>query len=1176
MGAARFTPSSSPSVPDQGAGRHEREALKQLMKSSRALGPLTRRRIFPQFPGVPDGLRLGWAQLPSTRGQQFSLGLFADRRHFSQVAVADGHGRVFMGGDPAMDVHDMDAQCLFSRDQDVWVPARRMFGPRARADRRLRVVSGDIACRDADGQMMWLASWLKSGRRYTLEQTRAQLADEFRIDLEYRDALAVAFFAVYLIPKLAGLLMGFGSGNIFRRLNREAPIGAIRRSVRDTTRARASHLRSSGLEAHFADLMREAGALERMPGLEPIHGAEPLHLYSSPYSGSYFFAWHTGLEFIPALKALKIEGNLNRFAAVSAWLERNARHGAYPTEDTVKLQEAAQIDFALLTNPALAALDLEKGTQNGPDGRWHGVDPVHDDATAVSRQLVDTARHVARDMRERHGDPAAQVRADGRMAATAEPSEWIYRQTLASLLRRLRLPYRYDVEFRSDLHAGNVALAFTTAGVSMMPSSRYDERRRGWVGLSERERASMSADYNLRVGLMMAALAFGADDHVREVSLHIDSIGLEEAVAEQSGAVAKLMSQALETFERIRTGNVTSFGSKAGPKDGDVHGDPSHVVGGRSDDDADDDADDGRNHGDAAGGSAQASASQGSISQEDVNAAFRQLMNGVNLTGGETRQGGGAHAGDGTAAGTDDTDTEDEDNDEADEARDVSEADDADDVDGDADDLDDADDGDADDRGDDDDDDAHEGDGRDGDGEHVVVADSKDVADLMATLRRNPTVRNMVTVTFTREVFLAELARQGMRDPKRFYGMFDASMHVDDAGGLRPVDAEFNLRDNRFSPAGAQEEPELSDAVLPTPVARILGARDAAGLSIQRADVLQQAVGDFHRLAQDDSSPSVDRARRAMDDVNRIGDPELSAFAPQVTSALIDGRDTPDGRFTLSKELDQTRLKVRDMLFSGQVSQGVALASSTVDRMDAMFAGTKGVPRYFNSYAERVVYNRLFSTPGETTVLIPDNLFYAHMELADLLTQLKDPDRALKHLNRMVAYAPTYPLSHLKLAVQLADREDWDSARAATLNALWVALDRDDASFAYYRFAYAAWMRDEFDVAVAAYVMSNHISSGRIPSLSDELDELVHRADSQCIPIPRSVSDAQKVLQAYGLPVWPHTQVASIVRKAARVCVDQGMFVPARTLSVAAARMNDEDYDGIDAVQAQFIRSLNA
>ena len=82
----------------------------------------------------------------------------------------------------------------------------------------------------------------------------------------------------------------------------------------------------------------------------------------------------------------------------------------------------------------------------------------------------------------------------------------------------------------------------------MMPSTKYDVSRHAWVDMTDAERARMSADYNLRVGLMMAALSFGADPGIQRVSMHIDSIGLEEAVAEQDSAISELMSEALAVF----------------------------------------------------------------------------------------------------------------------------------------------------------------------------------------------------------------------------------------------------------------------------------------------------------------------------------------------------------------------------------------------------------------------------------------------------------------------------------------------------------------------------------------------------------------------------------------------------------------------------------------------------
>lgn len=1079
----------------EAAVRSPEDMLGELTRQSIILTPLIKRRLFEGFGGVPETLRLGWAQLPSSGPSSFSLGVFVGRNRFCQIALADAQGRVFVGDDPTMDTHGMEARFMFSREEEVSLPP--MPGHSRGQSKAIR---GGMVGRDARGRMMWLAAWLKSNNRYTLEQMRANLPESMRRDLEYRDAIAIAFFAAYMLPQMQGLLLGFGSGNIFRRLNREAPMGAIRRSLRDTMEARAHGLRASGLEDHFADLMREAGVLDQTTGLEAVHGAEPLHLYTSTYSGCYFFAWDAAMPFGPVLKSLKIEGNLNRFAAVSAWLERNARLGLQPTEDTVTRAQAAQIDMALLNNPALIAL-------HNADGDDIAIDPLQDDGVAAVVQLVEAARALAVEVGSEHPDPAqtAHEPGQGENPLDAGGSEWVYRQTMSLLLRRLRLPYRFDAEIRSNLADGNAAIAFTTAGASMMPESRYDTGRHGWVAIDERQRAAMSAAYNLRVGLIIAALSFGADSRVKHVSLHIDSIGLEEAVSEQDSAISELMSQALHMFERIRTAESGLGGAKGDPKDGDVHGDPARRHIPQTDDSLE------------STGSADDAEPRLTSDGEDLNrmepmsidAQFEDLMRDVDIDEMMFAAPADVQDASGVAEATD-------------------------------------------------------------------IASGGHDDDPLEALRRNPTVRNLVTVTFEREEFLTALRRDGLNHPMDTYRRFDAVLDVDADGGLQPVDAQFDLRDSRFSPVGSQEEPELAEMSFSKPAARILGTRDVTGLSIQRADLLQRGIAEFHRLAADTSMPTVVKAQQAMALIERIGDPELTELAPQVTSALIDGTDTPDFEFSLSSDLDAERLKARDLLFSGRADQAIRTAETALEQVESLFAGVNGVPRYFNSYAERVVYNRLFATPGERTVLIPDNVFYTHMELADILSQLKGVEASLPHLNAMVGYAPAYPLSHMKLAVQLARNEDWDSARAACLNALRVALDRDDAAFAYYRFAYAEWMRDQFDVAAAAYLMSERIAPGRIGALDAELTELIARAHSQCISVPENVEAAAKVLAEHDLPVWPHTEVASIVRKAARVCVDQGMFVPARTLSVAAARMNDTGHDGIDVVQAQFLRSLSS
>ncbi|MCB6543877.1 hypothetical protein LI170_17260, partial [Desulfovibrio desulfuricans] len=59
--------------------------------------------------------------------------------------------------------------------------------------------------------------------------------------------------------------------------------------------------------------------------------------------------------------------------------------------------------------------------------------------------------------------------------------------------------------------------------------------------------------------------------------------------------------------------------------------------------------------------------------------------------------------------------------------------------------------------------------------------------------------------------FLKRLDTAGLDNPEETYRMFGAVMDVDGEGGLKPISADFDLADSRFSPTGSQEEPELAD-----------------------------------------------------------------------------------------------------------------------------------------------------------------------------------------------------------------------------------------------------------------------------------------------------------------------------------------------------------------------------
>lgn len=199
------------------------DIVDELTRNSIRLNPLIKRHVIDGFEGVPGGFRLGWAQLPQTHGHAFSIGLFTDSDHFAQIALADGKARVFAGTDPDMDTQELEPRFVFVKEETLTLADGPRLGHAAsRNPKTVRATQGGVVGRMPGGRMMWLASWLKTGNRYTLEQMRANLPANMRFDLEYRDAITIAFFAAYMLPQMNGLLVAsvpatFSAGSTAKR-----------------------------------------------------------------------------------------------------------------------------------------------------------------------------------------------------------------------------------------------------------------------------------------------------------------------------------------------------------------------------------------------------------------------------------------------------------------------------------------------------------------------------------------------------------------------------------------------------------------------------------------------------------------------------------------------------------------------------------------------------------------------------------------------------------------------------------------------------------------------------------------------------------------------------------------------------------------------------------------------
>lgn len=77
-------------------------------------------------------MALGWAQLTSGEGATISIGLFIGHDRFSQIALADGNGRVFVTSDPHADTHDMKPRFMLVKEEELDAVDGARFGAKAR------------------------------------------------------------------------------------------------------------------------------------------------------------------------------------------------------------------------------------------------------------------------------------------------------------------------------------------------------------------------------------------------------------------------------------------------------------------------------------------------------------------------------------------------------------------------------------------------------------------------------------------------------------------------------------------------------------------------------------------------------------------------------------------------------------------------------------------------------------------------------------------------------------------------------------------------------------------------------------------------------------------------------------------------------------------------------------
>ncbi|MBP3893507.1 MAG: tetratricopeptide repeat protein [Atopobiaceae bacterium] len=443
----------------------------------------------------------------------------------------------------------------------------------------------------------------------------------------------------------------------------------------------------------------------------------------------------------------------------------------------------------------------------------------------------------------------------------------------------------------------------------------------------------------------------------------------------------------------------------------------------------------------------------------------------------------------------------------------------------------------------------------------------------VAVVNTLPTRRSCyLSVDFDRWRF-SHIDLTDLGDLAETYRAFAPVMRYE-GGWLRAVKQSFHLEEERFCPKRRYLPVSLSSRRLDEHTAKSLGTDHVSGLSIEEGDgrtLVANAI--MMRLIPEDDAKATERnVRTVMNLAGDDPDPTVRSAAERVVRKLVDGSLGTDA-LTLGEEfvrgdtLTRANDRAKECLMKQRPDQAIAALAPVMRQIDdaQLYDDSPSVIyRYFNSYIERAMFNRMHAEESTAAVmLVPDAYYEGHLLLSILNLMRGSHEEALRHAQRLVSLAPldTRARLHMVKCLEVLDRDD--EAIAQLVELLEKAHDPQGVGLAYYRMAFFQWKRGKVAAAQACYQLAMRLLPDAMPMMAMELSVLmIQNPDA----LQAEVSDQQieDALAANGIPLAPTDRTSEIFYDCARASLDAEVFPVARNFArVMAAFTNDDIITGI-------------
>ena len=416
----------------------------------------------------------------------------------------------------------------------------------------------------------------------------------------------------------------------------------------------------------------------------------------------------------------------------------------------------------------------------------------------------------------------------------------------------------------------------------------------------------------------------------------------------------------------------------------------------------------------------------------------------------------------------------------------------------------------------------------------------------------------LYSVTFDRLRF-DTLDLSDLPDPLAVLGLFGAELRARD-GSLQPVEQTFGMEEERFCPKRRYCEPGASPVKLLDAQKEALGCKDVAELEINEdlwrrrtADAfVRQLSGNAHndvsvimQAARDNQGSGVDEA--AARTARAIIDGDLDGSdAAAVEDLFLNGDD-------LSRAVEEAVHALNHKEPAG--AERILKAALAPYEEAHAFVDEPGVSwRYFNSFVERGLYNRLFAEEGARVRLVPDAYFNAHLLLSAACFETGNMGGALAHAQRAHELDPLDDRSLLRIVRCQEQAGDYQGA----IDTLNVALSRahthESIGVAYYRMAFMQYHLEKHDLARSCYHRCLCHPNSCAPMAVMELASIYNedRADLH-------MEDLDRELEAGHIVVAPSPSIVRMLGEGARAATDAEVFLVARNFAQAFAALKGDD-----------------